>query len=234
MNYDDTTLARRFGRVGHFRSMSIADHVRIVTAGRLRRFQSGATIYEEGQSCTGLYVLFSGRVNLHKLGLQGQEWIVDVIRPVIMFNEVAALDGERNPLTATAAADCITWHVSPERFTTLTKRYPVLGVSLLMVLARRNRMLILQLEDLLCRPVSARTAKVLLGVSHGGQRKINRHLYPNLELAARAVTGPEVFSRSLRTLRDAGVIDCNRREIMITSPQRLAELALVEGENGEY
>ena len=55
--------------------------------------------------CAGMFVLLAGQVHLRKLGPQGQESILAVIEPVIMFNEVAVLDGGPNLTTAVAAQD---------------------------------------------------------------------------------------------------------------------------------
>jgi DNA-binding transcriptional regulator YhcF (GntR family) len=85
-----------------------------------------------------------------------------------------------------------------------------------------------QYEDLLSRPVCARTAKLILDLTGNGQAPIDRRVHSNLELAAMAATGPEVFSRSLKKLREAGVIDCSRDQIKVIKQHRLAEMALVE------
>jgi len=157
--------------------------------------------------------------------------ILDVINPVIMFNEVSVLDGEANPYSAIATQDCLAWRIQRDPFMVLMDRYPELGTGLLQVLAKRTRKMINHFEDLLSRTVRARTAKVILDISHQGQETISRRQYSNLELAALAATCPEALSRSLRTLREAEVIECNRKEINVSRPEQLAELALVDVES---
>ena len=225
---DISGLTARLGGVQHFSHLSDMDRERIVSAGQIQFFQEGAYIFQEGGDCAGLFVLFKGRVNLCKLGLQGQNCIFSVIRPVIMFNEVAILDGGPNPLSAVAVQDCATWRLSHESFMMLMTRYPEVGTGLLRVLATRFRAMIDQYEDLLSRPVCARTAKIIMELSDGGQKPISRQRHSNQELAALAATGPEVFSRSLKTLREAGVIECTRLHITVLMPNRLREMALLE------
>jgi len=55
--------------------------------------------------------LLSGRVHLCKLGPNGQQQIMAVIEPVIMFNEITVLDGGPNPTMALAVEDCVTWNI---------------------------------------------------------------------------------------------------------------------------
>ena len=225
---DFAVLAKRLGNVEHFRRLSEPDLEAIVTAGKIEHFPAESVIFREGDPCAGLFVLFKGQVNLSMLGLQGLECIISVIHPVIMFNEVPVLDGGPNPVTATAAADCATWRLSHDCYMMLMKDYPAMGIGLLNVLASRHRLMLSRFEDLLSRTVQARTAKVLLEVSANGQKPINRRRYANLELAARAATCPEAFSRSLRRLRDLGIIDSNRSRITINLPGKLAEVAMVD------
>jgi len=229
--FDYPTLAGRLGSVQHFKHLAEADREVIVSSGQILAFPAGSIIFKEGDPCSGIFVLFKGRVNVYKLGLQGQECILDVIDPVIMFNEVSVLDGEPNPYGAIATRDCLTWRIRREPFMDLMARYPELGTGLLQVLASRTRKMINHFEDLLSRTVRARTAKVILDISDQGQKTISRRQYSNLELAALAATCPEALSRSLRTLREADVIDCSRSEINVSQPEELAELALVDAES---
>lgn len=228
---DLPSLIARLGGVSHFSHLSETDRTRIVSAGQIHFYTAGSMIFEEGGDCAGLFVLFKGYVNLCKLGLQGQETIISVIRPVIMFNEVAVLDGGPNPLSAMAVEDCATWRLSHATFLSLAKNYPEVGTGLLRVLASRFRGILDQYEDLLSRPVCARAAKIILDISNHGNVSIDRRLHSNHELAARAATGPEVFSRALKRLREADVIDCTRAEIRVRKPARLAEIALLSPES---
>jgi len=172
-------------------------------------------------------VLFEGSVHLCKLTPGGQESILGVIDPVIMFNEVAALDGGPNPTTAAAVQDCVLWNVQYESFQALMRRLPVVGFGLLRVLASRNRLLISRYEDLTCRTVIARAAKILLELSENGQKPVNRREHPNRILAARTATVPEPFSRAIRILQDEKVITCTRTSIIVDNADRLACLAHV-------
>jgi CRP-like cAMP-binding protein len=228
---DLPSLITRLGSVSHFSHMSESDRTRIVSAGQVHFYRAGSMIFEEGSDCAGLFVLFKGAVNLCKLGLQGQETIISIIRPVIMFNEVAVLDGGPNPLSAMAVEDCAAWRLSHESFLSLAKNYPEVGTGLLRILASRFRAILNQYEDLLSRPVCARTAKVLLEISSNGNVPVNRRIHSNQELAAMAATGPEVFSRALKKLREAEVIDCSRAEIKIRKPAGLMEIALLSPES---
>lgn len=222
------SLVERLMTVPHFKGVPEPVLKDIVFAGQILRFPTASVLYREEEPAAGLYVLFKGQVNLCKIGLRGQVSIISIIKPVIMFNEVTAIDGGPNPVTAIAAKDCTTWQVSFERFQTLMHRYPVVGTGLLRMLAERNRVMLQLYEDLVNRPVLARVAKLLFDLSQNGQSPINRTIYSNHLIAALVATVPEAVSRSIKTLKIQGCIDSNRTEIKILQPEELVKCALIE------
>ncbi len=231
--YTINSLVERLSTVAHFNEVSLNDLKTIVTAGRVLRFKKNKILFHEGEPCAGLFVLFTGRVKLCKFSVQGQETIVSVIKPVIMFNEVSVLDDGSNPVTAVAIEDCVTWKISQVQFQTLLKEYPILGLSLLKVLATRSRILLSLFEDISTLSVKSRVAKVLLDISQNGESKINRKQYTNLEMAARAATGAPQFSRALKAFKEFNVIRCTRTSLEISLPQRLAQIAqMPRGDQG--
>lgn len=221
-------LVESLGRVEHFKRFPPADRVEIVSAGQIRTYPAGTVIFREGEPSAGMFVLFSGHVHLCKLGPQGQQSIVAEIEPVIMFNEVTVLDGGPNLTTAMALQDCVTWNIAVDNFQHLLKRYPIVGLGLLRVLATRTRNLLAQYEDLSFRSVVARTAKLLLDLSDHGNRPIDRKEFTNADMAARISTVPEALSRSLQILRKNGDITCSRTSIAVNQPQTLEKFAQIE------
>ena len=218
-------LIENIKRVKHFQNLSLNDLRRIVTAGTVRRFQAGSTIFGEGEPCAGMFVLMRGMVHLCKIGPEGQVNIMAVVEPIIMFNEITVLDGGPNPVTAIAVKDCVVWQIGYEAFQGLLDKIPQVGLSLLRVLARRNRQMITQYEDLSFRSVIARTAKLLLDLSDYGRHPIDRRACSINEMASRIATVPEAISRSLNLIKQRGVIRVSRTEIEVLSVEELANLA---------
>jgi CRP-like cAMP-binding protein len=227
-NLDLKNLINRLGNVPHFKGVPESVLRDIVFAGQVLRFPAGSVIYREEEPAAGLYVLFKGQVNLCRLGLNGQIYIITIIKPVIMFNEITVVDGKPNPVTAIAAIDCVAWQVSHERYQMLMNCYPMVGTGLLRVMAERNRMMLRLYEDVITRPVLARVAKLLLDMSHNGQSPINRYQHTNHMIAALAATVPEAVSRSIKSLKTMGYLDCTRAEIKILELKELVNCAMIE------
>lgn len=226
--FNQENLINRLKHVKHFQGLSDNALKEIVIGGQILRYPAGSIIFHEGDSCAGLYVLFSGKVHLLKSGLQGQSTIIGVINPVIMFNEVTVIDGGPNPVTATVVEDCVAWQLSCSRYQSLLERYPEVGTGLLKAMAVRNRMMLTHLEDIISRPIQARVAKTLLDLSDMGSRPINRYRHTNQEIAARVATVHEAVSRALRSLSETGAITYTRSQIKISSITLLAKLAQLD------
>jgi CRP/FNR family transcriptional regulator len=220
-------LIDRMSRLEHFSKLSPADLAAIIDIGHVGGAATGEWIFGEGEPCTGLFVLLSGRVHLYKIGPEGQEHIMVVLRPVTMFNEVAVLDGGVNPATAIAAQDSVIWRAKREAFLALIETYPAVGLGMLPILARRNRELVTKFEDLSFRTVRARPAKLLLEISRFGERTIDRRSHSVNTLAARICTTPEAVSRSITFFRLNGYILSSRNRITVREPVKLAELAQI-------
>jgi CRP/FNR family transcriptional regulator len=220
-------LIDRMSRLEHFSKLSQADLAAIIDIGRVRKVDEGEWIFREGEPCAGLYVLLSGQVHLHKVGPEGQEHIMVVLKPVTMFNEVAVLDGGVNPATAIAARESVVWRADREEFLGLIDQYPAVGIGMLPILARRNRELVTKFEDLSFRTVRARTAKLLLELSRFGERPIDRRSHSVNNLAAQICTAPEAVSRSITFFKLNGYIFSSRNRITVREPVKLAELAQI-------
>jgi CRP-like cAMP-binding protein len=221
-------LAQNLQSVKYFQHLSILELRDIVSAGQVRRFRAGETLFFESQPSAGMHVLVSGMVHLFKIGPQGQENIILVVRPVTMFNEVTVLDGSENPVCARAVQDCLVWKIAHEPFQKILLRHPEIAVGLLKVLASRNRQLISRYEDLSFRPVQARTAKLLLELSQNGQHPIARREHSISQMAAQIASVPEAVSRALGELARRELICSTRTEIRVLNVRALGDAAQLD------
>ena len=231
METQHQNLIERMKNIPHFKNLAVGDLLKIIQAGSIRKVGKETILMHEGDPCGGLFVLLQGEVCLQKVGHEGHNFILAVLEPVSMFNEVAVLDGGNNPARAISLSPCRIWNTSCESFFQLLKTYPQIALGLLPIMAERNRMLIAHYEDLSFLSVRERTAKLLLELSHYGQDVIHRELNSIQSLSARISTSPEVISRAMSSIKQQGLIEYNRQTITILKPQNLAKIAHLDSEN---
>ncbi len=214
--------------VSHFNNLKPSDLLRIINSGRLKKYRKDTFIYQQGDPSAGMYVLFSGKVHICNYNCDGQIQIFSIIEPVIMFNELAAIDGGPNPATAIAVKDCLTWNIDYEAFESLVKQYPdpTVGLAMMRVLADRTRNLITLCGDLSFRSVLSRCIKLILELSDNGTKIIDRSEFPLADLSARVATAPESVSRSLSWLDKRGLISCDRNQITVENTAALLDMVL--------
>lgn len=211
--------------VSFFNNFNLFDLRRILNAGQFKRYQQGNFIFHETDPSAGMFVLFTGQVQLCNYGGEGQVQIISVIKPVTMFNEITAIDGGPNPTSALADRDCFTWNIGCDAFQDLVMHYPdpALGLAMMRVMAKRTRELIDRCEDLSFKSVLNRTIKLILELSEYGKMTIDRNQYSLDDLAARIATVPESVSRSINLLDKQGLIACDRNRIMILKVEELTD-----------
>jgi len=217
--------------IPHFANLDIRDIAKIIQAGNIRKVEKDRVLLHEGDPCGGLFVLLKGEVCLQKVGHEGHNFILTVLEPVTMFNEVAVLDYGNNPARALTLTNCRVWHTDCSSFHRLMKTYPQIALGLLPIMAKRNRMLIAHYEDLSFLSVRERTAKLMLELSNYGEKAIMRDTNPIQSLSARISTGPEVISRAMNSIKQQGLIEYNRQTITVLKPLNLAKIAHIDPEN---
>lgn len=191
----------------------------------IRRFVPGETLFMEGDPSAGLWVLESGRVKAYKLSPDGGEYVLRIFGPGETFNDLAALDGAPNAVSAAAITSVTAWVIPTADFAAALAADHALALAVIRGLVGRQRRLVMQVEDLALRPVTARLARFLL--TQVADPALAHPAVTRALIAGHLATTSESISRSLRVLESAGAIRFDRHHIVITRPDILREMAQV-------
>ncbi len=127
MNYEDH-LFRKFGRF----------------------FPAGTILFEEGQTCAGMFVIQKGKVKLYKK-VGDQEVTIDILQEDDFFGEMACLIGQPRSLNARVEEDSQILVVEPEVLESLFRGTAGMGIKVIGNLAGRLRKAYAIIEDLLTK-----------------------------------------------------------------------------------
>lgn len=188
-----------------------------------RTFAASEMLFLEGDPSAGLWLLENGRVKAYKLSPDGQEYVMNIFSPGSSFNDLAALDGDKNPVSTMAVTDVIAWVIPSAVFVEALQSDHEMCRAVLQGLVGRVRHLVGRVEDLALRPVTARLARFLLQQVENpmlADPAITRAL-----IAQHLATTPESISRSLRVLEEAGAIRFDRHRIMVIDQDALRQQA---------
>ncbi len=188
-----------------------------------RIFQTGETLFWEGDPCSGLFIVQTGSIKLFRTAANGREVIVTLVGPGGSFNEVAVWDGGDNPVSAAALQDSRVLLIPADVVRHQMQAHPELMQAIILSMSQRSRMLVARVAELSALRLVHRLARVLLDLTPeqlAGNQRISQN-----DLAAMTGTVREVLSRTLKDLARQGVISLERGEIVIQDRDYLEKLA---------
>jgi CRP-like cAMP-binding protein len=206
-------------RVLYFSDLSPAELESIRESVFERNADRSEVLLLEGEPAQNLYFVASGAVQMFKTSADGKEQILSIARPGESFNDVPIFDGGLNPASARAMGPVLLYGINRNDMQAIVGKYPRIALNVIRVLARRVRQLVSLVEDLSFRHVISRVARILsehVRDETGHGRRLTQQ-----EMAAMAGTAREVVGRSLKVLKDDGVIKFDRHRIIIKDEEAL-------------
>ena len=189
-------------------------------------FAKNQTIFSQDDPATGFYVVAQGRVKVYKLSLDGREQILHVFGPGEPIGEVPVFAGDTFPAHALALEPSRLLFFPRERLRSLFENDPSLALNMLAVLAGRLREFTRLVEDLSLKELPSRLASYLVQLQNaqGGKEQVNLEVSKGT-LAKVLGTSQETLSRVLKRMTEAGIIEVDKRRIIIVQDGPLEDLA---------
>lgn len=203
------------------------DNVALASVGRAairRDYDAEQVILIEGEPCAGLYIVESGWLKAIRIGLDGREQVLQMLKPGEVFNAISVFTDAPNQATVAALEPSVVWMVRRDILLKLMEEHPSLARQVIQELAGKVQYLIRLVEDLSLRSVEARLARLLLEQAEGESVQ-RRRWATQAEMASRLGTVQDVVNRALRKLSDGGLIHVERHQIQILDKEGLKTIA---------
>jgi CRP-like cAMP-binding protein len=211
-----------------FSGLSPSDSEALQRASHLRRFPSGTRIFNEGEQAHGFYLVSSGCVKVYKVNPRGQEQVIGVMSAGQTFAEaVAFLDGGY-PASAETLEDSELFCIEREAILGMITRDPEFALRMMAGMALKLRRFVAMVEDLTLRDAKGRIARYLLGLTADSIAVPCTIKLPTQQTVLARLLGltGETLSRTLKNLRDEGVVGVNRSgSVEILSIESLRDVA---------
>jgi CRP/FNR family transcriptional regulator len=101
-----------------------------------RLFPAGTILFEEGQACTGMFIIQNGQVRLYKK-VGKEEVTIDVLKEGDFFGEMACLIGQPRSINAVVEGESQILVVQPEVLDSLFRGTSGIGLKVVANLAAR-------------------------------------------------------------------------------------------------
>jgi CRP-like cAMP-binding protein len=207
--------------------LSLAAARALAALGRRHHVTPGTLVLRRGDDARALWLLEQGSVSLggHDVA---QRWLsTRSVRGGEWIDAASAWLGSPLIEGALAESDCTLWEFNAGDVEHVCLLHPGLWRALLALLAARVRRLTGEKHGLLSQDVLARCALWLLDAladsPDGGTVVLAQR---KRSLAAQLGATPETFSRTLRQLRESGVIEVQGYRIRVCDAAALRQLAI--------
>ena len=209
-----------------FSSLSDAELEELVPLVVKRRLRKDTVVFHEGDPGSAFYLVKSGRVKIYKSSAFGREQVLSILGDGQIFGDVPAFDGGPYPATAATMTDVEIFLIRRADFQEIMRRHPEIALKIITVLGARLRHALELIRDLSFKQVPHRLAGLLLkmGKEHGEPSPAGTVIRLSLsrqDLADIVGTSRETVTRELKKMERAGLIDVNRRQLIIIDRARL-------------
>ena len=178
----------------------------------------GEHLFHQREPADYFYFLQSGEVKLYRLSPNGEEKVIELIRPGQTFAEaVMFMQIQHYPVHAQAISDCQLIQIKMKTFRKLLDHSPE---ACMKILARMSQILhgaIQEIDQLTLQNATMRVIQFMLqDVSKDTQLPYKiQWTAPKATLASRLSVRPETFSRILNQLTHDGLIEVHGKTINI-------------------
>jgi CRP/FNR family cyclic AMP-dependent transcriptional regulator len=185
-----------------------------------KHFQRGELLFGEGDSCTGLFLVASGKIRIFKLSPAGREQVLALEGPGSSFAELPVFDGGNYPASASALEDAEVLLISRKDFQNYCREHPEVALKVIAVVGSRLRRLVGIIEDLSFTTVRQRLISLLLRLAERSGTSTKQGMRVELtkthqDLAAELGTVRELVSRNLSRLQAEGFLEVDGRTIIV-------------------
>ena len=190
----------------------LANGTRVVTVTK------GETLFNRGDRAHGFYILLEGQIKLGIISPHGDEKVIGLIQPGESFGEAVLFLEQSFPIYAQATLDSKVLLITRDAIFDILDSDVTVVRRMLAGISARNRQLVNDIESISLQNSTQRMIGYLLQISAESLNPQRVQLPANkLTIASMLNLTPETLSRVMLRLNNAGLIEVNGKEIVITN-----------------
>ncbi len=224
---DDLSKGMLFKRLSEAQLRQVAGK-----AERVRK-KEGEFLFEQEDSAKRFYLLISGQIKLFRLSSDGDEKVIEVIKPGATFAEALMFrEKPTYPVGAQALVPSEVISIDAHDFVSMLRESVDTCLLLASDLSQRLHGLIREINDLSLHTGTRRVAVYLIQHAPEGEDECVLDL-PKQVLASRLSIKPETLSRIFRRLINADLISIQGTRVTILDRMHLSDVAQLTSEHDQ-
>jgi CRP/FNR family cyclic AMP-dependent transcriptional regulator len=192
-------------------------------------YPAGATLFVEGQTCRGIYILCKGRVKLSATSKEGQTLILKVAQPGEVLGLNATVGGVPHETTAETGQPCQLNFVRRDDFLKFLTQHGDACMHAAIQVSRECQQAYQQLRSFTMSSASQRVARLMLDWSHDDSGMVSVHpikvALTHDEIGQIIGMSRETVTRTLATLRQQHLAHLQGSTLFIQNISAIRKLA---------
>lgn len=205
------------------------DLARVVAGARRQGIEAGDTLHRQGETAPHCELVMAGLIRVYVMAPDGRTMTVRYCRRGSLIGVASLFEPSFTlPATIQAVTDSRVLRFDPDGLNRAAFERPRVAGALLAELSERAMAFVSEIPDGAFTTIRQRVARHLLDLASRAQRgsELVAHIGQQ-DLADAVGSVREVVVRSLRELREGGLVDTGRGKVVILDPERLADEASV-------
>jgi CRP-like cAMP-binding protein len=213
-----------------FLGLRASDLEVILSEARELFFEEGSFVFYQDDPVERIFVLKKGRVKLYQISDDGQQVLMRVMTPGVLFAAISLVEGAVYPVSAEAAESSQVLYWSQETMLKLIGRFPPMAINALKILAGHVREFQNRYRELATERVERRLARSVLRLASQTGRKTEEGVLIDIPLTRQdlaEMTGTTLFtvSRILSQWENQGLVQASRERLVVRFPHGLVSIA---------
>ncbi len=204
---------------------------RTVAASQVWLYPENYSIFAQDAPFDHFFLLISGGVKLQRLAPNGDEKVIEIIRPGQTFAEaVLFMGGQRYPVSAVSVCASMVVAIEAQTYLAALKQSHELSLGLLAALSQRLHGMVNEVDRLTLHNATFRVVDYLLSLvtdTHAHHALVSL-LAPKHVVASRLSMKPETLSRTLKDLSQRGLISLQGAQIELHDIASLRQLVKLD------
>ena len=192
-------------------------------------YKTGQSVFHEAVMPVGLFCVNSGKIKLHKMGTDGKEQIVRLVKPGDILGYRALMSDTPYSASATVLEDATVCMIPREVFFSILKENNQISDGLMKILCRTIKESETKLTEMAYKPVRERLAEALLYLLRTYAEEKDPEPFTMAmtreDLASLVGTAKETVIRLLSQLKSEGIVQTQGRKITILKEKELARIS---------
>jgi CRP/FNR family transcriptional regulator len=209
-----------------FKSFSPDQLKELVKISALKSYDSNQMIFFDNDKADGFFLVKKGKVKIFKMSDEGKEQILHIFSRPEPFGEAAVFSNTGFPANAQTVSKSEIIYIPKKELLEIFKKDPSTAMNMLAVLSLRLKEFTRLIEDLTLKELPERLASYILNQDKAQGEK-NRIIleFSKGQLSKILGTTQETLSRTLGKFSKAGLIEVDKREIIILDKDFLSDIS---------